>query len=66
MVEIKQSNLADAMGFAYSEPCYLQGRSGLAFYDIFSYFPLEDWYKMYSLHEVSDEALWDRTIGKYA
>ena len=44
---------------------YLQGRSGLSFNDIFKYFPLESWYKMYSLHEVSDEALWDKTIGKY-
>ena len=45
---------------------YLQGRSGLAFNEIWGYFPLEDWYKMYSLHEVSDETLWDKTIGRYS
>ena len=44
---------------------YLQGRSGLTFNAIFNYFPLESWYKMYALHEVSDEALWDKTLGKY-
>lgn len=45
---------------------YLQGRSGLMFNEIFSYFPLDVWYRMYSMHEVSDDALWDRTLGKYA
>ena len=45
---------------------YIQGRSGMAFNEIFGYFPLESWYKMYSLHEVGDEALWDKTIGRYA
>lgn len=44
---------------------YLNGRSGLTFDDIFTHFPLENWYRMYSLHEVSDEALWERTLGKY-
>jgi len=44
---------------------YLQGRSGLSFDEIFSYFPLESWYKMYSLHEVGDEVLWDKTLGRY-
>jgi ribA/ribD-fused uncharacterized protein len=44
---------------------YLQGRSGFAFNDIFRYFPLDGWYRMYSLHEVSDEALWDKTLGRY-
>jgi hypothetical protein len=42
---------------------YLQGRSGFTFAEIFARFPLEDWYKMYALHEVCDEALWDKTLG---
>jgi hypothetical protein len=45
---------------------YLQGRSGMSFEEIFTHFPLGDWYKMYMLHEVSDEALWEKTLGKYA
>jgi hypothetical protein len=44
---------------------YLQGRSGLAFDAIFEQFPIDSWYRMYSLHEVSDEVLWDKTLGKY-
>jgi hypothetical protein len=44
---------------------YIQGRSGLKFNAIFNYFPLESWYKMYGLHEVSDEALWDKTLGRH-
>ena len=44
---------------------YLQGRSGLSFNRIFRHFPPANWYKMYSLHEVSDEALWNNTLGKY-
>ena len=43
---------------------YLQGRSGLPFSEIFKRYPIESWYNMYSLHEVSDEALWDKTFGK--
>jgi len=44
---------------------YLQGRSGLTFDEIFEHFPIDSWYRMYSLHEVSDEALWDKTLGKH-
>ena len=44
---------------------YLQGRSDISFNSIFKRFPLEGWYKMYSLHEVSDEALWQKTMGRY-
>jgi hypothetical protein len=44
---------------------YLQGRSGLTFKSIFDHFPLESWYNMYILHEVSDETLWDKTLGRY-
>ena len=42
---------------------YLQGRSGKSFDEIFEHFPIDSWYNMYSLHEVSDEALWDKTLG---
>ena len=45
---------------------YLQGRSCLPFQDIFSRFPIDSWYQMYGLHEVSDDALWDKTLGRYA
>jgi len=44
---------------------YLQGRSDWGFDKIFQYYPLEGWYKMYSLHEVSDEALWQKTLERY-
>jgi len=44
---------------------YLQGRSGLPFSGIFSYIPLESWYGLHILHEVGDEALWDKTLGKH-
>jgi hypothetical protein len=44
---------------------YLQGRSGFTFDEIFKHFPIDSWYRMYSLHEVGDEALWDKTLGKY-
>jgi len=44
---------------------YLQGRSELPFDDIFNWFPLDSWPSMYILHEVSDRALWDKTLGKY-
>ena len=44
---------------------YVQGRSDMDFNGIFEYFPLEGWYGMYSLHEVSDEALWQKTLGRY-
>ena len=42
---------------------YLQGRSGWKFEQIFEHFPLERWRSMYILHEVADEALWNKTIG---
>jgi ribA/ribD-fused uncharacterized protein len=44
---------------------YLQGRSDIEFNRIFQYYPLEGWYRMFSLHEVSDEALWQKTLGRY-
>ena len=44
---------------------YLQGRSQLTFEQIFEKFPLESWYRKYILHEVSDQVLWDKTIGQY-
>ena len=44
---------------------YLQGRSGFQFRDIFESFPLDRWYDMYSMHEISDEALWDKTLGRF-
>jgi hypothetical protein len=44
---------------------YLQGRSGLTFGEIFKWFPLESWYKMYILHETGDDTLWDKTLGRY-
>jgi ribA/ribD-fused uncharacterized protein len=44
---------------------YLQGRSGLSFSEIFDQFPLEGWYGMYNMHEISDEALWNKTLGRY-
>ena len=43
---------------------YLQGRSQLTFEQIFKRFPLETWYQRYILHEVSDQVLWDKTIGQ--
>ena len=43
---------------------YLQGRSQLTFEQIFKQFPLKSWYQNYILHEVSDQVLWDKTIGK--
>ena len=44
---------------------YLQGRSGWTFEQIFEKYPLERWRDMYILHEVGDETLWDKTIGKF-
>ena len=44
---------------------YLQGRSDMEFEGIFMHFPLESWYNMYSLHEVGDETLWQKTLGRY-
>ena len=45
---------------------YLQGRSGWTFVQIFEKLPLENWYNMYILHEVGEQALWDKTLGRYA
>jgi len=42
---------------------YLQGRSDTPFNQIFRRFPIGSWYNLYSLHEVSDETLWDKTLG---
>jgi hypothetical protein len=44
---------------------YLQGRSQLPFAEIFKHFPMDSWYNMYILHEVGDEVLWDKTLGRY-
>ena len=44
---------------------YLQGRSGWTFAQIFEKLPLENWYNMYILHEVGEETLWDKTLGRY-
>jgi hypothetical protein len=44
---------------------YLQARSGFPFSALFEHFPLESWYGMYILHEVGDETLWDKTLGRY-
>jgi len=44
---------------------YLQGRSGWTFEQIFERFPLASWRKMYILHEVGDDVLWDKTLGKF-
>ena len=44
---------------------YLQGRSEKSFNEIFNWFPLNNWYNMYILHEVGDRVLWDKTLGKY-
>ena len=44
---------------------YIQGHSNLSFDEIFKKFPLENWYKMYILHEVGDDVLWDKTLARY-
>ena len=44
---------------------YLQGRSEMPFSEIFKYYPIDNWYEMYLLHEVSDETLWDKTFGRH-
>lgn len=44
---------------------YLQGRSDWTFEQIFEKFPLASWREMYILHEVGDEVLWDKTLGKF-
>ena len=43
---------------------HIQGRSEMPFSEIFRHYPLEDWYKMDILHEVSDEVLWEKTMGR--
>jgi len=58
IVEPKEHWIGHALG-------YLQGRSQLTFDEIFEKFPLENWYQKYILHEVSDQALWDKTLGQY-
>jgi len=39
------------------------GSPDTPFSQIFRRFPIESWYNLYSLHEVSDETLWDKTLG---